>query len=106
MAPSTTLPQLAALVAAARIFIGADTGPLHLACAVRGPVVGLFGPTDPARNGPWNRDDIVVRRAPSCAPCYKRDCATHEGIMSTIPLEDILQAVDRRRGNALARPPA
>jgi ADP-heptose:LPS heptosyltransferase len=106
LAPKTTLLELAAFARTSAVFLAADTGPLHIACAVGGPVVGLFGPTDPARNGPWNPDDVVVRREPPCAPCYKRDCPTHEGIMSRIPLEDILQAVDRRRGAALARPPA
>ena len=53
LAPPTDLAALAALLARARLFVGGDSGPLHLACAVGCPVVGLYGPTDPVVNGPW-----------------------------------------------------
>lgn len=53
LAPPTDLPTLAALTADARLFIGGDSGPLHLACAVGCPVVGVYGPTDPRVNQPW-----------------------------------------------------
>ena len=53
-APSTSLTTLAALLRGARLFVGGDTGPLHLACGVGCPVVGLYGPTDPIVNSPWN----------------------------------------------------
>jgi len=81
--------------------IAADTGPLHLACAVGTPVVALFGPTDPARNGPFAPDDVVVRKAPECAPCYSRSCARHARVMEHISLEEVRAAVERRL--ALAR---
>jgi lipopolysaccharide heptosyltransferase I len=61
VAPLLTLPGLARLCAAAALFVGGDTGPLHLADAVSTPVVALFGPTDPARNGPFGQPDSVVR---------------------------------------------
>jgi ADP-heptose:LPS heptosyltransferase len=54
MAPPTDLTALAALLARARLFVGGDTGPLHLACSVGCPVLGLYGPTDPQVNGPWS----------------------------------------------------
>ena len=44
----------------AKLFIGGDTGPLHLAAAVRTPIVALYGPTDPARNGPFSAADITL----------------------------------------------
>jgi ADP-heptose:LPS heptosyltransferase len=53
LAPPTSLPALAALVHRARLFVGGDSGPLHLACAVGCPVVGVYGPTDPRVNQPW-----------------------------------------------------
>jgi ADP-heptose:LPS heptosyltransferase len=53
-APPTSLMTLAALLRGARLFVGGDTGPLHLACGVGCPVVGLYGPTDPVVNAPWN----------------------------------------------------
>jgi len=53
LAPPTRLPALAALLARSRVFIGGDTGPLHMACAVSCPVIGVYGPTDPEVNRPW-----------------------------------------------------
>ncbi len=53
LAPATDLAELAALLQDARIFVGGDSGPLHLACAVGCPVVGIYGPTDPQVNQPW-----------------------------------------------------
>lgn len=58
---SCTLAQLISLTRRAALFIGGDTGPLHLAGALRVPSVALFGPTDPARNGPYWKPSIVLR---------------------------------------------
>src|SRR5207237_5138459 len=59
---SGSLTQLIAFTRRARLFIGGDTGPMHLAAALRIPVVAIFGPTDPARNGPFGTRSIVLRR--------------------------------------------
>jgi len=56
----TTLAQYIALARRARLFIGGDTGPLHLAAAVGTPIVGIYGPTDHVRNGPFAAEDIVL----------------------------------------------
>jgi heptosyltransferase-1 len=56
-----SLAQLIALTRRASLFIGGDTGPLHLAAALQVPVVAIFGPTDPARNGPFGTQSIVLR---------------------------------------------
>jgi heptosyltransferase I len=60
-----SLTQLIALARRARLFIGGDTGPMHLAAALGVLVVGIFGPTDPARNGPFGTRSIVLRSAAS-----------------------------------------
>ena len=62
---SCSIGELIALTRRARLFIGGDTGPLHLAAALRVPVVAIFGPTDPARNGPFGTKSIVLRNAAS-----------------------------------------
>jgi ADP-heptose:LPS heptosyltransferase len=92
----TALVDFVELARRARIVVAADTGPLHLACAVGTPVVALFGPTDPSRNGPFSREDEVVREVPPCAPCYSRTCARHQGIMGDIETEAVLAAATRR----------
>lgn len=60
VAPPTTLRELGFLLSRAKLVIGGDTGPLHLAAALGRPVIGLYGPTDPARNGPWNQQHRCV----------------------------------------------
>jgi ADP-heptose:LPS heptosyltransferase len=93
---STTLLDFVEIARRARLVVAADTGPLHLACAVGTPVVALFGPTEPARNGPFAREDVVVRRTPACAPCYSRTCSRHAGVMDGIGVAEVLAAVERR----------
>ena len=60
-----SISELIALTRRARLFIGGDTGPLHLAAALRVPVVAIFGPTDPARNGPYGTRSVVLRNPAS-----------------------------------------
>jgi heptosyltransferase-1 len=76
-----TISELIALSRRARLFIGGDTGPLHLAAALRVPVVAIFGPTDPARNGPYGTRSIVLRSAESLTT-HARRAATDEGLLA------------------------
>jgi heptosyltransferase I len=62
---SCSISELIALTRRARLFIGGDTGPLHLAAALQVPVVVIFGPTDPARNGPYGAKRVVLRNPAS-----------------------------------------
>lgn len=75
LAPATTsLAELAALIEASRIFIGADSGPLHVASLVGTPVVQILGPTDPVENAPYpGTPHRSVRVAVACSPC-RRGC--------------------------------
>ena len=94
----TTLLEYVELCRETRLVIAADTGPLHVACAVGAPVLGLYGPTDPERNGPFSSDDRVVRRVPLCSPCHKRRCRVHEGVMRAISPTEVIRAIDARLG--------
>jgi lipopolysaccharide heptosyltransferase I len=62
---SCSLSELIALTRRARLFVGGDTGPMHLAAALGVPVVAIFGPTNPARNGPFGTQSIVLRNKTS-----------------------------------------
>lgn len=62
---ASTIGELIALTRRARLFVGGDTGPMHLAAALGTPVVAIFGPTDPARNGPYGTKSIVLRNPAS-----------------------------------------
>jgi len=97
---TTTLEEFVALCETASLFVGGDTGPLHIAAAMGIPTVALFGPTDSARNGPLNKEDIVVEHALPCRPCMKRDrCPLeHWNCMEEISVEDVFTACLKRLG--------
>jgi heptosyltransferase I len=76
-----TISELIALTRRARLFIGGDTGPLHLAAALRVPVVAIFGPTDPARNGPYGTRGIVLR-SPESITSHARRAAPDDGLLA------------------------
>ena len=95
----TTIPQFVALARRATLFVGGDTGPMHLAAACGTPVVGIFGPTDPGRNGPFSSEDRVVVHAVACGPCYKRSCEKYQQkCIRMITVEEVFQAVLERLG--------
>jgi heptosyltransferase I len=91
------LGPLMALLRRAKFMVSADTGPLHLASALGTPVVGLFGPTDPARNGPFSPGDISVRNPRSSITTYRRG-ASYSAAMLSITVEQVVEAVERRMG--------
>jgi heptosyltransferase-1 len=70
---SLSLPELIALARRAQLFVGGDTGPMHLAAALNIPTVALFGPTDPARNGPFTANSITLRDPGSVTNHSRRD---------------------------------
>ncbi|MGB6687561.1 MAG: glycosyltransferase family 9 protein, partial [Terracidiphilus sp.] len=92
LALACTLDQLIALTRRVKLAVAGDTGPLHLACALGCPVVGIYGPTDPSRNGPFGTQFKVLR-----SPESRRDHTRHavpEAGMMTISPEDVLRAAD------------
>jgi ADP-heptose:LPS heptosyltransferase len=91
----TGLPELMALVNRAKLLIAVDSGPLHLAVALGTPVVGLYGPTDPARNGPFCPEDLVVRNARPEETSYKRR-AEYSSTMLSIAVAQVMAAIDER----------
>jgi len=88
----TSLPVLAEIYKSARAVITTDSGPMHLAAAVGTPVVALFGPTDPARTGPYGEGHTVIRANLPCSPCLLKKCPTRE-CMTAITPEQVLSAV-------------
>jgi ADP-heptose:LPS heptosyltransferase len=94
------LAELAALVTRARLYIGGDSGPLHVAATTRTPVVALFGPTLPERSLPW-RDPAVtsigVDAGPlPCRPCHQRTCVPGDfRCLTGITVSQVLEACDR-----------
>jgi len=79
-----SISELIALTRRAKLFVGGDTGPLHLAAALQVPVVAIFGPTDPARNGPYGTQSIVLRN-PESPTTHARRTAPDEGMLEISP---------------------
>ena len=70
----TTLPELIELLRRCELLVTNDTGPMHLAAALRRPVVSLFGPTRPDQTGPYGQTRFALRHPLACAPCLKSRC--------------------------------
>ena len=96
LAPPTSTADLVALSRAAALMISGDTGPLHIAAAVGTPIVALFGPTDPARNGPWSTGDLVVSRFGACACPYARSCRRRAWCLADVPVAEVTAAIQQR----------
>lgn len=90
------LGPLMALLSAAQCIVGGDTGPLHLAIALGTPAVALFGPTDPARNGPYPPGEIVLR-SPRAATTYGRSNDTDSSLLD-LSVDAVFAAVKQRLG--------
>lgn len=95
LAGKTSLRELACLYERANLVVSTDSGPMHLAAAVGTPTVALFGPTDPARTGPFGRGHRVVRTGIKCSPCFRKHCDTRTCMMD-IAVEDVFEAVQKQ----------
>jgi heptosyltransferase-3 len=92
-----TLKELAALTAQARLFIGVDSAPMHMAAAMGTPVVALFGPSGPDQWGPWTaRARVVGSARHPCRPCGIDGCGGSKvsDCLVTLPEAAVLEAVD------------
>ena len=88
-----SLRQLAELFRRCDLFLGSDSGPMHIASFVKTPVVVIYGPTDHRINAPYeNSPHRVLRKDVSCNPCRKRDCSS-VACMSSITPEEVIEAV-------------
>ena len=107
--PATGIAGLVTHIRAAAVVVAGDTGPLHLAAAVGTPVVGIYGPSDPLRNGPWFADDRVVSRYTTCQCRMDRQRAGARGVvvrscrqpdpcLDDVEVDEVLAAVEHRLG--------
>ncbi|UCD70737.1 MAG: glycosyltransferase family 9 protein [Syntrophobacterales bacterium] len=93
VAPKThSLKQLAEIFRRCSLYIGSDTGPMHIASLVRTPVVGIYGPTDPIVNAPYEgTPHIIIRKDLPCSPCRNKGCKNVE-CMKAISSQDVFDA--------------
>ena len=93
--PAVDFPGLAKIVSGASFFAAGDTGPLHLADALGVRTVGLYGPTDPSRTGPFRKNGPVFYAGLSCSPCNARYSETKPCLREISP-SAVLSALGRR----------
>jgi lipopolysaccharide heptosyltransferase II len=79
----------------ASLFVGSDSGPLHLANLIGTPVIALFGPKDPVVNGPYhNKNAIIIRKNLECSPCTKRTCPKPD-CMNLITVNEVFETIKK-----------
>ena len=97
-----TLKQLAALSQKAALFIGVDSAPMHIAAAVKTPVIALFGPSGEFNWGPWGEGNVVIKKDWECRPCGKDGCdgSKRSRCLDEISEEEVIEEAFR----VLAKP--
>jgi heptosyltransferase-2 len=91
----TSIRDLAALFSACSIFIGNDSGAMHVAAAAGLPVIGIFGPTDPEGTAPVTPQFTLIREPVSCSPCFLRNCPVDHRCMTRISVDSVLAAAQQ-----------
>ena len=90
----TSMRDLAALFASCSVFIGNDSGAMHVAAAAGLPVIGIFGSTDPEGTAPVTEQFTLIREAVSCSPCFLRRCPVDHRCMTRIAVDSVFTAAD------------
>ena len=103
-----SIPQLACAVSRCSLFVSGDTGPLHMAAALRVPILGLYGPNTPALYGPWGDSHAVIYHQLPCSPCIsnlndKLTKCPHGQCIQSITVAEVLEQI-RARHSAFLRP--
>jgi len=93
LAPPSDIQKLCAILDACDIVVSGDTAVLHIAAALNRPTVALFGPSDPARNGPFGNRSVVIWHEMACGPCYKRKCKSMACIKNISPTKVAVAAM-------------
>jgi predicted lipopolysaccharide heptosyltransferase III len=97
LAGVSRLQEVAAILERARLMISNDNGPMHIAATVGTPVIGLFGPSDPAIWGPWGAGHLTFYKQVDCRSCFHPDCFRGEvNCMRLISLDEVWEAVRPR----------
>lgn len=96
LSPETRIADILAIARGAAVMVSGDTGPTHIAAAVGTPIVGIYGPTRPERNGPWLPEDVTVSRAARCECHHLRRCTARRWCLLDVEVGEMLGAVERR----------
>ncbi len=92
LAGKTSLRELMAILSLADCVLSNDSGPMHIAAALKRPLVAIFGSTNPARTGPWGCGKVLYKHV-ACSPCYLRTCPIDFRCMHRITPEEVLSSI-------------
>lgn len=95
LAGQTSLSRLAAIISFSSVFISNDSGPMHLANALKIPVIALFGPTEPLRTGPYQNPYTLFHKGAPCWPCSYRACPYDHRCMINISAQEVFEACQK-----------
>ena len=95
----TSMRDLAALFASCSVFIGNDSGAMHVAAAAGLPVIGIFGSTDPEGTSPVTEQFTLIREPVSCSPCFLRQCPVDHRCMTRITVDSVFTAAMQAKGS-------
>ncbi|MDE3045344.1 MAG: lipopolysaccharide heptosyltransferase II [Verrucomicrobiota bacterium] len=98
LAGMTNVRELLALIQECDVLVTNDSGPMHMAAALKTPLVALFGSTDDEATGPYGDEEAVINKRVSCSPCFKRTCPIDFRCMKEISVEEVLQKVRGKLG--------
>jgi len=90
----TTLRELIALLERCAIFLTNDSGAMHVAAALRKPIVAIFGSTNPGTTSPYGEGHVLIRHPVDCSPCLKRECPTDFRCMLDIQPDEVVDACE------------
>ena len=97
LAGKTSLKELFGIIGRAEYFISNDTGPMHIAAAMKVPVFAVFGPANPDRTGPYG-DHSIIREDIECAPCYRWKPCENWRCMEDITVDRVLAEINSKVG--------
>jgi ADP-heptose:LPS heptosyltransferase len=94
---SLSIGELVAVIAGAKLFVGNDSGPAHIAAAVKTPAVALFGPASSVRWSPWRAPSALVQNYFPCNPCAMYTCEAFDEpeCIKSITVDQVMKAIDR-----------
>lgn len=92
LANKTNLRSLLALISECHAFLSNDSGPMHVAAALKTPLIALFGSTNDVKTGPYGKATVIHKHV-ACSPCYKRSCPIDFRCMKSITVDEVVHAI-------------
>lgn len=94
LAGKTSIMEMAAVIKKAKFVISNDTGPMHIAAALKIPVFALFGPANPDKTGPYGAIHTIISANAPCAPCYRKKKCNHWKCMESLSVDMVLEKIN------------